>query len=76
MSTDLSTLRKRLDEAETALHRLMLGELEVTVSVVGFGATNYNQTNRGQLERYIAKLKSDIAKHTGQARRGPIFFKF
>lgn len=76
MPTDLETLRQRLDEAETALHRLILGELEVTVSVVGFGATNYSQTNRDQLERYIAKLKSDIAKHTGLARRGPIFFKF
>lgn len=76
MRTDLATLRKRLDEAETALHRLMLGELEVTVSVVGFGATHYSQTNRNQLERYIAKLKSDIARHMGLARRGPIFFRF
>lgn len=76
ISTDLATLRKRLDEAEAALHRLMVGELEVTVSVVGFGATNYTQTNRNQLERYIAKLKSDIARQTGQARRSPIFFRF
>lgn len=76
MTTDLATLKKRLEEAETALHRLMLGELEVTVSVVGFGATNYSQTNRSQLERYIAQLKSHIANKSGQRKRGPIFFRF
>lgn len=75
-TSHLTLLRQRLDEAETALHRLMLGELEVTVSVVGFGATNYSQTNRSQLERYIAKLKSEIAKQSGRSCRSPIFFKF
>ena len=75
-TTSLSVLRQRLDEAETALHRLMLGELEVTVSVTGYGATNYNSVNQHQLEAYIAKLKLQLAKHTGRPKRGPIFFRF
>ena len=74
--TTLSVLRQRLQEAEAALHRLMLGELEVTVSVTGYGATNYNSVNRHQLEAYISKLKAQIAKHTGRPSRRPIFFRF
>lgn len=72
----LDTLRQRLEEAEDALHRLMMGELEVTVSVTGYGATNYNSVNQQKLELYISKLKVEIAKKTGRPKRGPIFFKF
>ena len=74
--TDLQTLRQRLQEAEGALHRLMMGELEVTVSVTGYGATNYNSVNKHQLEAYIAQLKVHIAKKTGRSRRGPLLIKF
>ena len=74
--TDLQTLRQRLQEAEGALHRLMMGELEVTVSVTGYGATNYNSVNKHQLETYIGQLKGQIAKQSGHSRRGPLFIKF
>ena len=74
--TELITLRQRLLDAETALHRLMIGELEVTVSVGGYGATTYAQTDINKLTVYIATLKSNIASKEGRPRRGPLFMKF
>jgi len=74
--TDLVTLRQRLLEAEGALHRLMTGELEVTVSVGGYGATTYAQTDIDKLNAYISRLKSEIAAKEGRPRRGPLFMKF
>ena len=74
--TDIATLRQRLLEAEDALHRLMIGELEVTVSVGGYGATTYAQTGINKLNAYISKLKSEIAAIEGRPRRGPLFMKF
>lgn len=74
--TDLLVLRQRLLDAENALHRLMTGELEVTVSVGGYGATTYAQSSIEQLHRYIAQLKSDIAKQEGRPRRGPLLIRF
>lgn len=74
--TDLTTLRKRLLEAEDALHRLMTGELEVTVSVGGYGATTFTQTDIDKLNIYITKIKLDIAKKQGRRRRGPLLVKF
>lgn len=73
---DLITLRQRLLEAEDALHRLMIGELEVTVSVGGFGATTYAQTDINKLNAYISTLKSQIAAIEGCPRRAPLFMKF
>ncbi len=75
-NSDLAALRQRLQEAEAALHRLMIGEMEVTVSVTGYGATNYTRANRSELERYISQLKVQIAKKTGRPKRGPIYFRF
>jgi len=74
--TDLLTLKQRLLDAENALHRLMIGELEVSISVGGFGTTSYAQTDIAKLKTYIAELKMDIAKSQGRPRRKPIFFKF
>ena len=73
---DLILLKQRLFEAEAALHRLMTGELEVTVSIGGFGATTYNQASADKLSAYVAKLKNDIAKREGGLRRGPILMRF
>ena len=72
----IELLKERLTDAESALHRLMVGELEVTVSVGGYGATTYAQTNINKLTAYIAKLKSEIAVKEGRPRRGPLFMKF
>ena len=73
---DLSTLRQRLVEAESALHRLMVGELEVTVSVGGYGATTYAHADINKLDAYIAKLKREIAVKEQRPRRGPLFMQF
>lgn len=72
----IELLKERLTDAESALHRLMVGELEVTVSVGGYGATTYAQTDINKLTAYIAKLKSEIAAKEGCPRRGPLFMKF
>ncbi|MCG7947369.1 MAG: gpW family protein [Candidatus Thiodiazotropha taylori] len=74
--SDLSTLHQRLVEAESALHRLMIGELEVTVSVGGYGATTYAQSDINKLNAYIAKLKTEIATKERRPRRGPLFMRF
>ena len=74
--TDLAILKQRLFEAEAAMHRLMTGELEVIVSVGGFGATTYNQASADKLSTYIAGLKNEIAKREGGSRRGPILMRF
>lgn len=74
--TDIVIVRQRLLDAETALHKLLTGTLEVTVSVGGYGATTYSQTNIAQLRAYIAQLKSEIAKCEGRPRRGPLLIRF
>ena len=74
--SDLSTLHQRLVEAERALHRLMIGELEVTASVGGYGATTYAQSDINKLNAYIAKLKTEIAAKERRPRRGPLFMRF
>lgn len=66
MVVDKEILKTRLAEAETAYHKLMIGEKEVSVSVGNFGSTTYNQANITQLETYISNLKSQIAVAEGQ----------
>lgn len=72
MVVDKEILKTRLAEAETAYHKLMIGEKEVSVSIGNFGSTTYNQANITQLEAYISNLKSQIAvaegKSTGRRR--------
>lgn len=70
--TDIITLQTRLAEAEDAHHQLMMGAKEVSVSIGGYGATTYAQANAEKLEQYIEKLKSQIARANGTARRGVI----
>lgn len=62
-------LKQRLEEAELAYHKLMLGEKEVSVSIGNFGSTTYNQTTKRDLEGYISSLKSQIAASEGKPRR-------
>ncbi|MFT5133847.1 MAG: hypothetical protein ACI9SC_002320 [Gammaproteobacteria bacterium] len=72
----LIVLKERLMQAEDALHQLMTGEREVTISVGGYGATTFSQVNRSDLERYISQLKSEIGTKEGCPRRRPIFMRF
>ena len=70
--TDLATLQTRLAEAEVAHHQLMMGAKEVSVSIGNYGSTTYAQASVEKLEQYIEKLKSQIARLSGTARRGVI----
>jgi hypothetical protein len=74
--TTIAELQQRIDEAELALHKLMTGAREVTISVGGFGTTTYAETDSVKLEKYIAMLKQTIARKKGLARRGPLWVYF
>ena len=70
---EITAQKLKIAEAEAALHRLMLGEQEVRV---GFGAsrfTQWNQANAKDLERYIGRLKDELAAMEGRLGRGPIY---
>jgi len=73
--TQLATLQKRLDEAETAYHALMLGDRIVSISIEGRGQS-YTPADMGKLETYITRLKDRIARLQRGPRRGPILMRF
>ena len=73
---NIAELQQRIDEAELALHQLMTGEREVTISVGGFGATTYAEADSIKLEKYIAMLKQTLAKKKRLARRAPLYIHF
>ena len=72
---DLATLKTWLTEAETAFHQLLMGDRLVSISHEG-RTSSYNQTNRSDLEAYIADLKGQIAKLEGTSTRSQILVKF
>ena len=72
----VTTLRRRLKEAEKALHALMIGQREVSVTVSDYGATTFSQVNRVDLEKYICELKEEIAVEEGRPRRRRILTRF
>ena len=73
---DIATLKQRLTEARFALHKLMMGQLEVSVNVGGFGQVSYSQTNKKDLEAYINSLQDEINKKENKPRRGIIKIGF
>lgn len=66
--TDLTTLRQRLADAETARHKLLTGSMRERISRGGTDIT-YTRADIGKLERYIAELQSDIARAEGGGPR-------
>lgn len=76
MTETLLELETRLVQAKEARHRLLTGTLEVTISLQDYGSTTYNIGNINALEKYILELKQEIAKHTGDTRRGIIKSRF
>jgi peptidoglycan hydrolase CwlO-like protein len=70
---DLATLQSRLDAAETALHNLQIGALEMQVDHADMRVA-YTKADIGKLQGYIDSLKTQIAAAggtiTGQRRRG------
>ncbi len=76
MVISLELLYQRLNEAEIALHRLMTGDREVTISVGDYGATTYARVNANELRDYITRLKCQIAVLERRPRRGPVYIRF
>ena len=74
MALELATLETNLAAAETAYHRLMLGEVVVTASNVDGGSVTYNQANMAKLKVYISDLEEQIATLNSTARRAPTYF--
>lgn len=61
------TLDQKIEEAEDALHELSLGKRVVSISRNG-KSLSFSQTNRVDLELYIARLK----QQKPNARRSPM----
>lgn len=74
--TTLATLQTRLEEAQSALHLLMMGEKEARVQHAANKSVAYTETNRADLERYIQQLEGEIARIEGRPRRGRILVTF
>lgn len=75
--TPAELLQKKLYlvEAEMALHRLLTGSKEQSVSFGAGKSVAYTATNISELRRYINELKDEIAAAEGTGRpRGPIRF--
>lgn len=72
----LAQLKTCLEQARDALHRLMIGEREVSVSVDEFGATSFSQVNRKDLEKYISDLERKIAQAEGRGGRRALLVRF
>lgn len=76
--SDCATKKLWLAEAELALHRLLTGSAEQTVSFGSGKSVTYTAANINQLKAYIADLKNQVAECEGvtQSRRGPVRFVF
>ena len=76
---DLATLQSYLANAQAAYHALMTGQSLVEIRH-NEREMRYTQVNRSALVSYIADLKGQIARLTGQpvtggrGRARPIFF--
>lgn len=66
---DPATLTQYLAEAETALHKLLVGEKVQTVSYNG-QSVQYTQANLGDLRAYIQSLKAQLGQ-VSSARARP-----
>lgn len=71
-----TTLETKIAEAESALHKLVLGQSAVEVWDGEFRVT-YTPANQDKLERYLADLRAQAAPAVGAlpARR-PLTFVF
>jgi hypothetical protein len=69
---DLATLQARLDEAESAYHRLMTGSLEESIGL-GDMQVRYTRAEADKLAAYISLLRADVSaaggSGTGSRRR-------
>jgi hypothetical protein len=72
-SEEITAQRLKISEAETALHRLMLGDKEVRVTFGQSRSTQWNEAKIPDLRRYINELKDQLAAMEGRRGRGPIY---
>jgi hypothetical protein len=75
---DLATLQTRLNEAELAEHKLMVGGGVASVNYEGRGSVTYARADLAKLQAYIAALRAQIAALQGctAGRQRPIHFGF
>lgn len=69
--TDLATLQTRLNEAESAYHRLLTGSLEESIGL-GDMQVRYSKAEAPNLAAYLSQLRGEIAAlggSTGSRRR-------
>lgn len=60
---DRALLQTRLDEAETALHQLLVGKASVSLSYQGESVT-FTAADEARLRAYIAQLKAELGLTT------------
>lgn len=63
----------KISEAESALHRLLLGDKEVRVTFGQSRSTQWNEAKIPELRRYINELKDQLAIMEGRRGRSPIY---
>jgi len=66
MTADLTTLQTWITEAQEAMHKLATGAAVVDISRDG-RRIKYNASNKGDLAKYIADLKLQIAALEAEA---------
>ena len=69
---DDATLQTQLEEARAALHRLMIGEAEVTVEHEGY-RVQFNRASAGELRRHIRALERALGHVVPPAGRAVSF---
>lgn len=78
MSVDCAQKKLWLAEAELALHKLLTGAREQTITFGSGKSVTYTAANINQLRDYIARLKDEVdeCEGRGRARRSMIRFVF
>lgn len=72
--TDRSILLARLTEAETALHKLMVGKASVQLSYQGESVT-FTTADEGRLRLYIGELRAQLGlARTSRSRSRRVVF--
>lgn len=66
-------LQARLDEAQAALHKVMIGKQTVRIVYDGVEYA-YSPANVGDLRAYILELQVQLGQKTGRCRASKVWF--